>query len=86
MRIDNSAWGSRDFVEKIASRREMTEDEAVRLLKARIEEIKKSGDTLKYLYIALQDAMQKASQTMTTLTAISRAMHDTLMSIIRNLR
>lgn len=93
MRIDNTAWGSRDFVEElnnIMMDRMADKEESIRkaaeLLAARIEALKKSDESVKYLYYALQEKQQEASSCLSTLSALMKAQHDTLRSIISNMR
>ncbi len=93
MRIDNSAWGSRDFVEKLndlmmdrMSDKETLLREAAEILKKRIDELNKNDESIKYLYYALREKQQEASSCLSTLSALMKAQHDMLMSIISNMR
>lgn len=93
MRIDNSAWGSRDFVDGLCytlktSRLSFddTLEELARKLAERIKELQSYDESLKYLYYALLDRMQATTAAYLTLSALAKAQHDTLKTIIQNMR
>lgn len=87
MRIDNSAFGSRDFVEKLVSQKEASTDELAKILGNRIEELKKNGETLKYLDYALKQKLWDQNRLFTGgLFNISKTHHDMLTAVVDNIR
>ncbi len=93
MRIDNSAWGSRDFVEKLVvllreSRlsRDAALDEATRLLKERIDTLKRLNESLKYLEYAINERIPLNNRRTTTISNLMKTKWDELKCAIDNAR